>query len=484
MPIQPLPPLRQLLRLTALAGLACLAACASVRAADPDGVLHSWVTSADGSRLLEPAQGGVFGRETPLTRVIDIDAAQRYQSFVGVGGAITDASAAVLTGSLSEERREALLQELFAPGTGLGLSFVRVTIGASDFSAHHYSLDDSPDGTPDPGLAHYSAAATEAPVLPLVLRARALNPALKVMASPWSAPAWMKDSGSLIRGRLRRDAYPAFADYLLRFADDYARAGIPLYALTMQNEPATEPATYPGMRFDAEDRARFIAEALGPRLAALPNAPLLLDWDHNWDAPDSPLAVLADPAAARYVAGIAWHCYGGKPAAQSVVHAAHPDKDTYLTECSGGDWSHDWRDALRFMSGTLLIDSMRHWARGVILWNIALDEHHGPHLGGCNNCRGVVTVDSSSGEVTRNVEYYVLGHVSRFVRPGAVRIDSTAEVDGLHTVAFQNLDDSSIALLIYNDGAAAEFTVRMAGRSVRYALAGGDLATLTWRPRR
>jgi glucosylceramidase len=293
----------------------------------------------------------------------------------------------------------------------------------------------------------------------------------------------MKDSGSLIRGRLRADAYPAFADYLLRFADDYARAGVPLYALTMQNEPATEPPNYPGMRFGARARARFIAEALGPRLARRPDAPRLLDWDHNWDAPESPLAVLADPAAAAFVAGVAWHCYAGKPEAQGVVHAAHPDKDTYLTECSGGGWSPEWSVALRFLTGTVLIDGMRQWARGAILWNIALDERHGPHLGGCTNCRGVVTVDSTSGEVTRNVEYYALGHVSRFIRPGAIRIESTSEAGGLRTVAFQNTDDGSIALVVCNDGADAQFTVRMAGRSVRYALAGGDVATLTWLPR-
>jgi glucosylceramidase len=468
----------------ALAALAVLlAATAGATPAPRPGVISSWVTSADGSRRLDPAPAVRFGRAAARPTVVEVDPDLRYQAWLGVGAAITDSSAIVLEQDLAPEPRAALLAELFGPPPGLGLSLTRVTIGASDFSARHYSLDDPPDGTPDPTLAHYASEPAEAPVLPLVQRARALNPALEVFAAPWSAPAWMKDSGRLITGQLRPDAYPAFADYLLRFVDSYARAGVPLYALTVQNEPANEPRDYPGMRFEAADRARFIAEALGPRLAARPDAPRLLDWDHNWDKPEQPLAVLDDPAAARYVSGVAWHCYARHVSAQSRVHDLHPDKDAFLTECSGGAWSGRWHRALRFFTGTVLIGAARNWARGVILWNLALDERGGPHRGGCRTCRGIVTIDSITGEVTRNPEYYALAHVSRFVRPGAVRIESTSVAGGLRTVAFRN-GDGSIVLVVCNDGDDAEFSVRMRGRTAPVSLPGGAVATLTWTPPR
>ena len=192
-------------------------------------------------------------------------------------------------------------------------------------------------------------------------------------------------------------------------------------------------------------------------------------------------AVLADPVARRYVSGVAWHCYGGDVRVQAALHDAHPDKETYFTECSGGEWAPRWADSLNFFVRTLMIGSTRGWAKGVLLWNLALDEKHGPHLGGCGNCRGVVTIDSASGEVTRNVEYYALAHASRFVRQGARRIFSSSGHDGLDSVAFRNADDGSIALLVFNGAKQArDFSVRVGARSFGYALAAGSVATFTW----
>ena len=152
--------------------------------------------------------------------------------------------------------------------------------------------------------------------------------------------------------------------------------------------------------------------------------------------------MLADRKAAPFIDGVAWHCYGGDVSAQTPVHAAHPDKNAYLTECSGGEWDNGWADSLRWFTRELIIGSTRGWSRGIVLWNLALDEKYGPHAGGCGNCRGVVTIDSTTGAITRNLEYYVLGHASRFVMPGAHRIESTTGVKGLATVAFQNADGS------------------------------------------
>jgi glucosylceramidase len=447
--------------------------------------VHVWLTTADRRELLAHEPDLSFGAQPVVPLAIEVDASRSYQEIVGFGAALTDATVALMTRSLTESARGHLIADLFGPPPGIGLSFVRIPIGASDFSERHYSLDDSRRGEPDPTLAHFSMEPQAHDLFPLLHEIQAINPRLRIVASPWSAPAWMKDSGNLVRGKLRADAYDAFAQYLLRVADAYAAAGLPLYAITVQNEPGFEPKNYPGMPFSAAARAEFIGRHLGPLLARRAHAPLILEWDHNWIAPRSPLRVLGDPAAAQYIAGVAWHCYRGDVKSQSVVHEAHPDKDAYLTECSGGEWQELWDVNLAWFAGTLLIDSTRNWARGVILWNLALNEHGGPHAGGCANCRGVVTIDSGTGAVTRNVEYYALAHASRFVRPGAHRIESNSDIEGLKSVAFRNADDGSMVVIVYNSAVEPRlFSVKSEGHAFRYTLRGQSLATFTWAGKR
>jgi len=435
-----------------------------------------WVTTGDQSKLLSREPDVAFlTKDVAGLPTIVVDDTTRYQEMVGFGAAITDA-AAMNINRLAPDRREALLRDLFDADSGIGLSFTRLTIGASDFSTHHYSFVDEPDLT----LARFSIEPNRADVLPVVRRALAINPQLKVMASPWSAPGWMKTSGRLIGGTLRPEAYDEFAEYLRRYVEAYAAEGVPIYALTVQNEPHFEPKDYPGMRLEPPARARFIGRYLGPLLARQQIPTLIFDWDHNWDEPESPLRVLADSVARRYVAGVAWHCYGGDVSAQTKVHDAYPTLDTYFTECSGGEWAPSFADNLKWNVRTLIIGATRNWARGVLLWNMALDELHGPYTGGCGNCRGVVTINSQSGTVTRNVEYYALAHASRFVRPGARRIESTSGVSGLESVAFRN-PDSSVALIVVNtDAAERRFAVRWAGKMLVYVLPAGAVATLRW----
>jgi glucosylceramidase len=416
-----------------------------------------------------------------LPTIITVDESTAYQEMVGFGAAITDASAWLIQNRLTAAQREALLQELFGPSPGLGLSFTRLTMGASDFSLHQYSYDDIPAGETDSTLAHFSIDSNRAYLLPVVKRALAINPQLTIMATPWSPPGWMKTTGSLIQGTLRPDAYGPLAEYFRRYIEAYRAEGVPIAAITVQNEPAYEPADYPGMRLDPSARAQFIGRYLGPLLGGAGIQTLILEWDHNWDQYQSPLQVLADSVARRYVAGVAWHCYAGDVSAQSTVHAAHPEKDAYFTECSGGDWSPTFADNLKWFVQTLIIGATRGWAKGVILWNLALDEQHGPHTGGCGDCRGVVTIASTTGAVTRNVEYYALGHASRFVRPGARRIASMSDVDGFASVAFRNADDGSKALIVLNTTAADRaFAVTWAGRWFRYMLPAGAVVTLFW----
>lgn len=460
-----------------------LACCAAFMpdAAEADNLVQVWVTTTDRTRLLAREPDVFFGPYQPGTINIDVDAGRRYQEMIGFGASITDASAWLIQERLAPARRESLLRELFDRHGGLGIDFTRLTIGASDFSRRHYSLDDRPPGETDPALEHFSIDANRADVLPVVKRALAINPRLRVMASPWSAPGWMKTTDSLIKGALRPQAYGAFSRYLVRYVEAYAAEGIPIFALTLQNEPHFEPGDYPGMRLDAPARAQVIGRHLGPLLAERHLPVRLLDWDHNWDEPESPLAVLADPVARPYVAGVAWHCYAGSVEAQARVHAAHPDKETYFTECSGGEWEPLASDALVWLTRNLIIGATRGWAKGVLFWNLALDEKHGPHKGGCNDCRGVVTIDSASGAITRNPEYYALAHASRFVRPGARRIESATALARLDSVAFRNEDDGSVVLIVANSASnARRFSVSFAQRSFAYEISGRSVATFVW----
>ena len=471
--------------------LAAIVACGRLAPGEPSPgppppqgpAVHVWLTTGDGSKLLSRDADVHFDSSTPpasLLRIV-VDEGTTYQEMVGFGAAITDASAWLIQNKLAPAQREALLQELFGSSPGIGLSFTRLTMGASDFSLHQYSYDDMPAGQADSTLTHFSIDSNRAYVLPVVQRALAINPQLKIMASPWSPPAWMKTSGSLIQGTLRPEAYGPFAEYFGRYIEAYRAEGVPIYAITVQNEPHYEPPTYPGMRLEPPARARFVGQYLGPLFAQRGMGTIILDWDHNWDEYQSPLQVLADSAAPRYIAGVAWHCYGGDVSAQALVHDAHPDKDTYFTECSGGEWAPNFADNLKWFVGTLIIDATRDWAKGVLLWNLALDENHGPHTGGCGDCRGVVTITSGSGAVTRNVEYYALAHASRFVRPGARRIASTSGVAGVESVAFRNADDGSKALIVVNTAAQDRtFTVLWGNQSLRYTLPAGSVVTLLW----
>ncbi len=441
-----------------------------------------WVTTGDQSKLLSRQSDIGFSHDSsPAAHTIDVDDSRIFQTMIGFGAAMTDASAYLIQQKMSAQDREVLLQDLFGPTGGIGLSFVRVPMGASDFSLRHYSYDDMPGTTTDSALEHFSIDADRAEKLPLLRRALAINPHLKVMASPWSVPGWMKSTNSLIAGTLLPRFYDSFSDYFVKFVRAYEAEGVPVYAISLQNEPNYEPADYPGMRLDAAARARVIGNHLGPRFAGAGVHALIWDWDHNWDLPQQPLDVLADANARQYVQGVAWHCYAGDVSAQSTVHDAHPDKDAYFSECSGGEWSPKFADNLKWFVQMLIIGATRNWARGVLLWNLALNENYGPHLGGCGNCRGVVTINSVTGKYTRNVEYYALAHASKFVRPGAFRIASEGGDQSLSSVAFRNADDNSKVLIVLNSADHEQtILVRSRGRTLSYTLPAVSVVTFTW----
>jgi len=464
-----------------------------------------WLTTVDRSSLLAEQAPVSFGTGTSTNPTIVVDPEVSYQSVDGFGASITDSAAAVLY-RLAPAQRDEAMRRLFDPVTGIGVSFLRQPVGSSDFTAAsaHYTYDDVPPGETDFGLRRFSIAHDEAQILPLLRRARQLNPGLSVMATPWSPPAWMKTTDSLIGGRLKDDPriYDAYARYLVTFVRAYAAAGVPIDFLSVQNEPQNRtPNGYPGTDMPVRQQIRVI-EALGPLLRKASPRTRILAYDHNWathpddiantppgESPetDYPYQILASPAA-RWVAGTAMHCYSGEPAAQTALHNAFPDKGIWFTECSGSHGPTDppaqvFRDTLVWHARNIVIGTTRNWARSVVTWNIALDETGGPHLGGCGTCTGLLTV--SGGGYTTNAEYYTIGHLARFVRPGATRIASTSfGTTGwngqIMDVAFRN-PDGSTALVVHNENDDPRtFAVAVEGRQFEYTLPGGALATFTW----
>ncbi|KQV84794.1 hypothetical protein ASD15_06425 [Massilia sp. Root351] len=482
-----------------------LAAASGAAGRQPDlpaaGMVASWITSGDQSRLLQrqpdaplaalpraltPWSPGVVtaGRLPAPPRAIEIatGAAARRQQMAGFGAALSASSAWLLAERLDATQRRALLTELFGPAPGIALSVARLPLGAGEFARSQYSYNDLPAGQSDDGLAQFSIEPDRAYLVPLAQDALAHNPALELIASPYSAPGWMKTSGSLLQGALKPDAFDAYARYLKRYVDVYLEEGIAIHAITLQSDPAGGPSDAPAMRLDDAARAQLIGKHLGPLLED--EGPLILEWDGNRDTPQAPLKVLQDKVAGPYVAGVAWHCYAGSADAQGAVAAAHPGKSSYLTECSGGAWAPAWRDNLTHFGRTLVQAATRGAANGILFGNLALDEQGGPRIGGCRGCRGVVTVDEG-GNVTRNPEYYALAHASRFVRPGAWRLDSVGGnlgQDGIDSAAFENRDGTLVLVAVNSGAEARTVTVRAAAQSYSASLPPASLATYVWRP--
>ncbi len=460
--------------------------------------VHVWLTTGDKANLLTEQPPDAIGEPVGGAPTIEVDPSERFQRMAGLGASITDSSAHLIATS---PQRDAIMRNLFDPRRGIGLSYLRQPIGASDFVAGDpYTYDDVPPGETDYRLEHFSIDHDHAEILPLLRQARALNPHLRVMATPWSPPAWMKTNQSLIGGRFIDDprVYDAYGDYLVRFVREYRRAGVPIDALTLQNEPQNRnPSGYPGMDLRDTEEAR-LAGIVGHKLlrAGLPTK--ILGYDHNWSLhpndtgpPEDPAnpeyarSLLENPTARRYLDGTAYHCYSGDPASQSPLHDAFPHKDIYFTECSGTqsqDPATTFADTLHWHTRYLTVGAVRNWARTVITWNLALDPAGGPHHGGCDTCVGVVTIDPQTGEVTPAADYYVLGHVTRFLRPGATRIASTV-AGNIHDVAFRN-PDGSVVLIIVNDDwgtGTATFNVRLGKRTFSYNLPAGAVTTMTLR---
>ena len=422
----------------------------------------------------------LFGPQRAAALTIFVNDTKQFQTIDGFGASLTDSSAWLLRNKLSDAQFQKLMERLFDREKGIGLNLLRQPMGSSDFALEDYTYDDMPPGQSDPDLQHFSIEKDERYIIPVLRAALAVNPKIKILATPWSPPAWMKSNDSLVQGSLRPDDYDAMARYFVKFVKAYERAGIPIFDVTMQNEPLNIEADYPSLLMSSSEQAAFLGTALGPAFRAAGLRTKIFIFDHNWDLTHYPIEVLSDARAAAYTSGIAIHCYGGNAAAQSELHERYPNLPIWLTECSGGSWQ---KGNLLDEQVRLIIDSTRNWSHSVILWNLALDQNHEPHLGGCKNCRGVITVktDDGTGEAVPTVDFTALAHVSKFVRPGARRIESNTFGPGsLEDVAFRN-PDGSIVLLVLNSGSKPiTFNISWKEKYAVYTLPGNSAATFTW----
>jgi glucosylceramidase len=438
-----------------------------------------WLTNPDRSALLaEQSPKLAFTSTTPTGPVIDVDSAKTYQTMDGFGYALTGGSA-MLIHRMDPAKRAELLHNLFTTeGDGIGVSYLRVTVGSSDMNDHVYSYDDLPEGQTDPDMAHFSLAPDETDVIPVLKEILAINPKIKILASPWSAPLWMKTTGKAQGGVLLPEYFPAYAKYWVKYIQGMKAEGITIDALTIENEPLNEKNT-PSMLMLESEQDDFIAHHLGPAFQKASIKTKILLYDHNLDHPAYVLSILKDPDARKYVDGSAWHLYGGKVEAMTQVHDAFPAKNIYFTEQSITERPGITALNLARPVAHVMIGVSRNWSKNVLLWNLAADPNAGPHTdnGGCTGCYGALTIDGDN--VTRLLAYYVLGHASKFVPAGSVRIDSNS-TDTLPNVAFKTPDGKQVVIVSNPGDAPQNFAVRYKGKAFTASLGAGSVGTYVW----
>jgi glucosylceramidase len=437
-----------------------------------------YLTSPDRSSLLALQPPIAFTSSAAAEQTITVNPAKAYQTIDGFGFALTGGGAQLIE-RMDPAKRAALLHELFTrTGDGVGISYLRLTIGASDMNDHVYSYDDLAPGDTDPSLAHFSLDPDKSDVIPVMKQILSIDPKLKTLASPWSAPVWMKTNGQAKGGVLEPKYFPTYAQYLVKYVHGMQAEGIPIDNLTVQNEPLNENNT-PSMLMLSPEQDVFIKQDLGPdfRKAGIKTGIIL--YDHNLDHPLYPISILQDPAAARYVAGSGFHLYGGTVDAMTQVHNAFPNKNIYFTEQMVIDPDSPSHLHLSDPVAHVVIGATRNWAKIVLLWNLAADRDNGPHTssGGCPICTGAITIDGD--KVTRNIAYYTIAQFSKFVPPGSVRIDSNT-LDTLPNVAFRTPDGKKVLVVSNISATPQTFNVRTATKTFTSTLPAGNVGTYLW----
>jgi glucosylceramidase len=457
--------------------LAALGFCSSLVLPAQAADVRWWLTRPDRSALLaeQPPLPISAGPADASVSAILVDPGQRFQTMDGFGFALTGGSAQNLM-RMSPGGRHELLKELFSlEGGGIGISYLRVSIGSSDLNARTFSYDDLPPGQTDPELRHFTLSDDLNDVVPILREILAVSPSIRILGSPWSAPVWMKTNANIRGGKLREECYPVYAAYFVRYIQAMGAQGITIDAITVQNEPFNDLNT-PSMQLFPKEEARFIRDHLGPAFKKAGIKAKVILYDHNCDAPQYPVSILTDPEARRYVDGSGFHLYEGDISALSAVHDRFPDKNIYFTEQAVGG-RRDFKPA--WPVSQVVVGATRNWSRNVILWNLASDPEFRPHTdnGGCATCQGALTLDGD--HVERKLAYYVIAHASRFVPPGSVRIGSS-NAASLPNVAFAAPDGPTVVIVVNTGQSPLRFRVEQGDGAVAPELGPGSVATLVW----
>jgi glucosylceramidase len=433
-----------------------------------------WVTSGDEHFAAAPKASWRPASGTPGTDQLWLNPGTKFQQILGFGGAFTDA-ACYSFNRLAPAAREQLFHELFHPSE-IGLSTGRICVGSSDYSRKLYSYD---DGEADPDLTRFSIEHDREYILPVLRQARQLNPDFFLFSSPWSPPGWMKFNGSMLGGAMRNHYFSVYAKYYLKFLQGYAAEGVPVQALTTQNEVDTDQdGRMPACIWPQEYEIQFVRDHLGPLLESSGMPVKIWFLDHNYNLWGRVVGSLEDDKLRKYVNAVAWHGYYGTPDMMSKVHDAYPELEMHWTE-GGPDYTDpnyltDW-----CKWGGTFSDVLNNWCRSITAWNLALDEHGRPNIGPFP-CGGVVTINSQTKEITRSGQYWALAHYSRVIRRGARRFESQSAAADLQHVALENPDGQQV-LVVTNPGPAKTIELRLANMAAPVPLKANSVATLAWR---
>jgi glucosylceramidase len=440
-------------------------------------LVNIWLTNTDQSKLFqEQGEKLIFGSHTNVYPTILVNSDQTFQTIDGFGYTLTGGSA-MLIQKMEEGKRKKLLKDLFSvSGQGIGVSYLRLSIGASDLDEKVFSYNDLSEEETDIDLTKFSLDPDRAFLIPVLKQILEINPEIKLMGSPWSPPVWMKDNRKSVGGSLLPQYYDAYANYFVMYVLGMQEEGIRIDAITVQNEPL-HPGNNPSLLMLAKDQAEFVKSHLGPAFEKAGITTKIIIYDHNADRIDYPLEILDDPEAKKYLDGSAFHLYGGTIDALSDVYNAHPDKNIYFTEQwigAPGNFAGDFTWHIK----NLIIGATRNWSRTVLEWNLAADPEQKPHTeGGCTQCLGAITINGD--EYVKNTAFYIIAHASKFVRPGSSRIESSS-VEGFNNVAFFTPEGQKV-LIVQNESSGIKyFNVNYRGKTFTTSLSEGAVATLVW----
>lgn len=435
-----------------------------------------WLTKGDQSILLQKQNSiQLFGTTANSFQTIQVDENQTFQTIDGFGYTLTGGSVDVIN-SLNPTKKQELLQELFGnSASSISISYLRVSMGASDLNSSVFSYNDLPQGQTDTAQTNFSLAPDAALIL-MLKEIVLINPSIKIMAVPWSAPKWMKESYTSVGSALFTAYYNSYATYFVKYIQGMQAQGITIDAVCPQNEPLN-PYNNPSMTMSAIQQTGFVKK-LGLAFQAANLNAKIVTYDHNCDVPSYPISILNDAVAYPYVDGSAFHLYGGDISALSTVHNAFPNKKIYFTEqwtSSVGDFATD----LKWHVKNVIIGSMRNWSVNALEWNLANDSSFGPHTtGGCTQCKGAITINNSAN-FTRNVAYYNIAHASKFVPKGSIRIASNL-IGNLSNVAFKTPLGKKV-LIVENDGNTNEtFNIKINGQWTTTSLDAGAVGSYIW----